>query len=474
MTNREMPTATTNFLDKLDSYFYPMQLGLDEKPKRILTVLIVFFASPVLYAFAYTNFMKYNFAISFACAFMGSAFAISLIIGRRLKNIKNCYRLNLLFLSFFFFYLLTVSGPYGFLALWIYIFPQVIFFVLGRTEGLWINIAFYLCLSLYCFFQSYISWTIDLETAFITRFLFSLFLIIFFSYLYELGRQRYFIEMTKTQFDLKKEHLKLVEAKNDAETANQAKSVFLATMSHELRTPLNHIIGFTELVASKNFGELNELQEEYLNDAIGSSKHLLSLINDVLDLSKIESGKITLSISEVDIQKMLINSLNIAYEKSRKHGIHLDMDIASLPRYILADGRKLKQALYNILSNASKFTPDGGKIKLSAKMTDSDGLTHHYHKTTNMNTPPGIDWLVISVKDTGIGIKQDDLINVFLPFEQVEKPQTRNYPGSGLGLAITKKLVESHGGIIWVDSDGIGKGAMFTFAVPIEIIQETA
>jgi signal transduction histidine kinase len=146
-----------------------------------------------------------------------------------------------------------------------------------------------------------------------------------------------------------------------ADKANNAKSEFLANMSHELRTPLNHIIGFTEIVLEKNFGELNEMQDEYLNDVHHSSRHLLSLINDILDLSKVEAGKIELEPSNCNLKMVLENSLVMIKEKAMKHRIRLTMDMDGVPETIKADERKLKQIIYNILSNAVKFTPDGGE-----------------------------------------------------------------------------------------------------------------
>ena len=166
----------------------------------------------------------------------------------------------------------------------------------------------------------------------------------------------------------------LKQAKERAESANLAKSEFLANMSHELRTPLNHIIGFTELVVDKTFGDLNEVQEEYLNDVHHSSKHLLSLINDILDLSKVETGKQELELTEVNLKEILENSLIMIKEKAMKHGIQLSTDIDGIPQTIEVDERKLKQIMYNLLSNAVKFTADGGKIHLDADLADDSSL----------------------------------------------------------------------------------------------------
>ena len=262
------------------------------------------------------------------------------------------------------------------------------------------------------------------------------------------------------------------KAKDTAEAANRAKSEFLANMSHELRTPLNHIIGFTELVVDKDFGDLNEVQEEYLNDVLHSSKHLLSLINDILDLSKVEAGKLELHTSDVNLKIILENSLIMITEKAMKHGIKFVINMDGIPEIITADKRKLKQVLYNLLSNAVKFTPDGGSITIGAKLGTGHSVVEHGNadeKTSTQYPIPNTDrnFIEISVKDTGIGIKHEDLERIFNVFEQVETSTRRNYQGTGLGLSLTKQLIELQGGRIWAESDGEGKGSTFIFTIPL-------
>ncbi len=272
----------------------------------------------------------------------------------------------------------------------------------------------------------------------------------------------------------KSQREEIVLSKRRAEAANQAKSEFLANMSHELRTPLNHIMGFTELVLDKQFGDLNEVQGEYLNDALQSSRHLLSLINDILDLSKVEAGRLELEVAEIHLRMLLEGSLSMVQEKAMKHRIRLLSDINGIPEAIQADERRLKQILYNLLSNAVKFTPDGGSVTLSARyLTFRDGQW-----LTRDEQPVGLpldrdDQLMrgeglidISVQDTGIGIKGEDLQRIFAPFEQVESSSSRRFAGTGLGLSLTKRLVELHGGRIWAESEGQGKGSQFIFVIP--------
>jgi signal transduction histidine kinase len=235
------------------------------------------------------------------------------------------------------------------------------------------------------------------------------------------------------------------------EAANQHKSEFLANMSHELRTPLNAVIGFSEVLKERMFGELNDKQAEYIDDIHSSGKHLLSLINDILDLSKIEAGRMELELSEFSLPEMLQSTLVLLRERASNHNIALGLEVAPGIDSVRADERKVKQVMLNLLSNAVKFTPDGGAI--------------------NVRAAAASDAIEISVTDTGIGIAPEDQAAVFEEFKQVGHDSARKAEGTGLGLALTKKFVELHGGTIRVEST-LGKGS--TFAFTLRVASETA
>jgi PAS domain S-box-containing protein len=246
---------------------------------------------------------------------------------------------------------------------------------------------------------------------------------------------------------LQEKNVELEGARTVAEKTNLAKSDFLANMSHELRTPLNSVIGFSEVLQDQMFGPVNEKQKEYLTNILTSGKHLLSLINDILDLSKVESGKMELEVSDFSLRESLDASLMMLREKALKNGITLKMELApEADVRILADQRKLKQIMFNLLTNAVKFTPAGGTVDVNG---ERDG-----------------DFIKITVADTGLGIKKEDIPKLFQTFTQLESVYTKEYEGTGLGLALTRRLVELQGGRIWVKSL-FGMGSRFSFTIPL-------
>jgi Osmosensitive K+ channel histidine kinase len=231
----------------------------------------------------------------------------------------------------------------------------------------------------------------------------------------------------------------------ELEAASRHKSEFLANMSHELRTPLNAIIGFSEVLSERLFGELNDKQTEYLKDIHTSGQHLLSLINDILDLSKIEAGKMDLELSDFDLPTTIDNALILVRERAARRGIALHRTVDERLGQIQADERKIRQVLLNLLSNAIKFTPEGGRIEVGAQAVNGS--------------------IEVSVTDTGVGIAPEDQKAVFEEFRQVGSAE-KKVEGTGLGLALSRKFIELHGGRISVKSQE-GQGSTFTFTIPV-------
>jgi signal transduction histidine kinase len=239
---------------------------------------------------------------------------------------------------------------------------------------------------------------------------------------------------------------KIEEKSRELEAASHHKSEFLANMSHELRTPLNAIIGFSEVLSEGMFGEINDKQTEYLRDILESGRHLLSLINDILDLSKIEAGHMELEATDFDLPAAVENALILVRERAGRRGITLERTVDERLGMIRADERKVKQVLLNLLSNALKFTPEGGRIDVRA-------ATHG-------------EMAEVSVTDTGVGIAPEDQEAVFEEFRQVGAAD-KKVEGTGLGLALSRKFIELHGGRIWVESQ-VGVGSTFTFTLPLQ------
>jgi signal transduction histidine kinase len=230
----------------------------------------------------------------------------------------------------------------------------------------------------------------------------------------------------------------------ELETASRHKSEFLANMSHELRTPLNAIIGFSQVLRQRMFGEINEKQEEYLDDILSSGNHLLSLINDVLDLSKVEAGQVELEIATLSLREALERGAVMVRERAARSDVRLSLELAPDVDLVEGDERRLRQVVFNLLSNAVKFTPPGGSITVA--------------------TERGTDEVRVSVTDTGPGIAPEDQQRIFEEFQQTDVG-VQQREGTGLGLALSKRLVELHGGRLWVESE-LGHGSRFVFTLP--------
>ena len=249
------------------------------------------------------------------------------------------------------------------------------------------------------------------------------------------------------EIGLEKAHEELEELAAELKRAAQVKSEFLANMSHELRTPLNSINGFSEVLYDETFGPLNAKQKQYVNNVLTSGKHLLLLINQILDMAKLEAEKMKLSLTKLPMKNLLFEFSSLVADMVSKKQLQFSLEIAEDLPDIEADELKVKEILYNLLSNAVKFTPEGGKIGMRAKKTDS-----------------GIE---IAVWDSGIGIAPENMEKIFEGFFRVDTPYSRVTEGTGLGLPLARKLVELHGGELSVESKGLNKGTLARFTLPV-------
>lgn len=284
----------------------------------------------------------------------------------------------------------------------------------------------------------------------------------------ELQAREHQISELNAHLERRAEELEAINAeiarKNlELQRASGMKSEFVANMSHELRTPLNAIMGFSEMLKDGLLGELSDRQRNSAGAIFDSGMHLLSLINDLLDLSRIEAGKMELELERTDVADLLDNSAMMLKGRASTHQIELKVE-AQTSEPVSVDRRKARQIIYNLLSNAVKFTPDGGTVTLHAKrvpVVQSEGM----QRIGDAPLLDGFGYLEISIADTGIGIAPEDLGRLFRPFSQLDSGLARKYEGTGLGLVLVKQLVELHGGALAVQSD-VGKGTTFKVWLP--------
>ena len=277
-------------------------------------------------------------------------------------------------------------------------------------------------------------------------------------------------DLATVNAELREQQLQVAESNRQLKLASELKSEFLANMSHELRTPLNAIIGFSELLKDGFKGELNSGQSKYVSEIFEGGIHLLDLINDILDLSKVEAGRMTLDLERVDIAELLQSSLSVIQEKALNRRIRIQVDLPQQPMHMAADTRKLKQIVYNLLSNAVKFSDDGGELNISARRVARDSMALEPADGMAVRQMPlpkseCENFLEIRVRDTGKGICDKDLQRLFQVFVQLDSSLSKRYEGTGLGLALVKRLTDLHGGTVGVAS-ALGLGSIFVVWLP--------
>lgn len=431
---------------------------INRKRKNLRTVQLI--AAPVTAYYSVIAFFTgytlwgYLAVTSTAIIILGILFSFVL----KDKLFSYFYRVSVY--AFFISYLIlhmsiSYFGKVEYFGLF-FIAPLIGFYLLGRKEGFAVSLVYVVCIGIALFV---LNTTLPAKNIFEdlrTNFLITLTLTLIASFIFERSRALVYEKQIENQKRLEESEKKLMvanvrikEKAKEADNANQAKSEFLANMSHELRTPLNHIIGFTELLHDDKAGETRAVRKEYLGDILQSSRHLLGLINEVLDMSKIEAGKMELDVNPVDVNDLLQYSLRMAGEKAKSQGITIQLENVTPYSMIYIDKQKVQQILFNLISNALKFTPEGGDVSIRVDRQDAANL-------------------LFSVADTGIGIAKEDQFRVFLPFDQLNNALSRKHNGTGLGLSLTKRLVELLGGKIWLTSGGLNKGSTFFFTLPLD------
>lgn len=336
-------------------------------------------------------------------------------------------------------------------AFWLVLPPLMAIFFGGLRDGFfWATICLYALITFFTlehmqvpFPPSHVTNSLALQTVSIGGLII---IIVCLVYFFEQGKREAALDISETNQQLQ---ITKVEAENlakKAEIANRLKTEFLANMSHELRTPLNAIIGFSDLMLSGKVGPVAKGHQEYLGDILSSAHHLLELINDILDLSKIETGKMMFHPESVDLKTLVREVANILNTLIKQKHLEFTIDIHPQLTHVVTDPRKLKQVLYNYLSNAIKFTPMSGKVKI-------------------IIAPFNNNQFKIEVIDSGIGIRKEDLEKLFVEFQQLDSAFTKRYAGTGLGLALTRRIVEAQGGYVGVKSE-VGKGSAFYAVLP--------
>ena len=415
---------------------------------RMIRLLIIF-AIPVSLFHGLTDLRRGETTLAWAAVAFVLIFVVALVFLRRNAGRINKLTYDVLARTFFVmmlvFHLYAIGLGASFAIIsQIVMYPFLAILILGRKEGLVWSIVYTAVLAPAALVQVLSGNPVVDEFTLVVSSLSILALVGVDVYVVETVRQSGYRQLLEKHRELSDSNVRLEEARLQAQSASRARSDFFAKITHDLRTPLNHIIGFTEIVRDGKAGVVNENQREYLGDVVASGRLLLSLINDVLDTAKIESGTLSLNLQQVDPSELIDVTLRSIREEARQRGIEVRSTAAAHAIPLQADHLRIRQVLMNLASNAMKFTPAGGEVEIGAAAIGS-GVEFH-------------------VRDTGHGISDEHADIVFEPFAQLEV--SGNGVGTGLGLSIAKTLVDLHGGQIWVESDGPGTGSIFRFTIP--------